>query len=194
MIIKRILAVLVVVAAASSCAQARATTVNVNYAGRSGYTAIGSFTYDSATAPTVITEANGAAPTSVIQSFTISFYSPINTLLETGSAVVNGVSSDRFFRLTYNTSTNLITTLDADIGGSYQYFLTNLRTPTGMVVGAGVTGFNFFNRATANTALDTATTVTTTVASTVAAVPEPAGWTVLPIAALGLLALRRRRV
>ena len=192
MSIKKIISGLLLASVLGASIPANATVVAINYIGTNGYTASGSFTYDGATAPSVITEANGATTTSVIQSFNISFLSPSKMLLETGSSVINGVSSDRFFRLTYNTVTNSITSLDADIGGTYQYFLSNLRTPTGSVVFPGATGFNFFNRATANAALDTATSITTTVSNSTAAVPEPAGLLVLPVALLGLLAMRRR--
>lgn len=192
MSIKKIISGLIVASVVAFSIPANATVVAISYNGTNGYTASGSFTYDGASAPSVITEANGATATSVIQSFNISFFNPAKVLLETGSAVINGISSDRFFRLTYNTVTNLITSLDADIGGTYQYFLSNLRTPTGSVVTPGVTGFNFFNRATANAALDTAATIRTTVSNSTTAVPEPAGLLVLPVALLGLLALRRR--
>ncbi len=171
-------------------AAAQATTVNVNYTGINGYTATGSFSYNGATAPTVITEANGSGATTTIQSFTLSFYDPSKMLLESGSSVINGVSSDRFFRLTYNTATNMITTLDGDVGGAYTYFLTNLRTPTGSSVAAGQTTFNFFNRNTANTALDTAPSIQSTVVPTVASVPEPSTWSILLAGGLAGLAVR----
>ena len=170
--------------------KAHATTVNINYTGMNGYTAAGRFTYNGATAPTVITEANGLGATSTIQSFAISFYNPSKTLLETGSTVVNGMSSDNFFRLTYNTATNTISTLDADVGGAYTYFLTNLRTPTGSVVPTGQTTFNFFNRTTANAALDTATSIQSTVVPTVANVPEPSTWSVLLAGGLSAVVVR----
>ncbi len=192
MTLTQLMSGLVIASIAAVSLPANATTVAINYTGLNGYTAVGSFTYNGATAPTVITEANGAAATNVIQSFSITFANPAHTVIESGSAVINGVSSDRFFRLTYNTSTNAITTLDADIGGTYTYFLSNLRTPTGSVVPAGQTGFNFFDRTRANAALDTAPTITTTVSANVA-VPEPSSVLVLPVALLGLLAMRRRQ-
>jgi hypothetical protein len=116
----------------------------------------------------------------------------MGALLESGSSVVSGVSSDRFFRLDYNTQAQIISSLDADIGGSsYQYFLTNLRTPDGMIVGPGVTTFNFLYRPNADVALDTAASVRVT---SVSQVPEP-GTVLLLFSGLGgLILFRRRRV
>lgn len=187
--LRRVTALAVIAAAPLFAPAAGATTVTINYAGTNGYTAIGSFTYNGATAPTVITE-SGSGATSTISAFSISFYDPSKTLLETGSSVVSGVSSDSFFRLVYNTATNSITTLDADVGGAYNYFLTNLRTTTGSVVPAGITTFNFFKRNNANAALDTAATVQSTVVPATAAVPEPPALSVLLVGGLAALIAR----
>ena len=170
---------------------ARATVVDLSWSGENGYTAAGQFSYDGATAPSVITE-KGAGATSTVQSFSISFYDPTHTLLESGSSVIAGVSSDRYFTLTYDTAANTISSLDADIGGSYFYFLSDLRTPTGDVVGPGETGFNFFDRRNADVALDTASSITTTVVPTGSPVPEPAPLGAALPAALALLIARRR--
>ncbi|MBV9384876.1 MAG: PEP-CTERM sorting domain-containing protein [Chroococcidiopsidaceae cyanobacterium CP_BM_ER_R8_30] len=156
---------------------AQAADFDFSWKGDNGYSALGSFSYDEANAPTFISE-SGAGPTKFLQSFSVSFFDPANNPLESGSSVVNGVSSDRFFRLDFNSQTQNISVLDADVGGtSYQYFLTNLRTPTGDVVPPGVTTFNFFNRATADAALDSSSTVQVT------QVPEPSS--LLGILALG---------
>jgi len=122
-------------AIASNSADASATTVDLSWSGVNGYSAIGSFTYDRASAPAVIIE-SGAGATKTVQSFSITFFDPAHTVLESGSAVIAGVSSDRFFQLTFNTLTSAVSVLDGDIGGTYIYFLTDLRTPTGSVVPA----------------------------------------------------------
>ena len=171
-----------------------ATIVDFAWTGGAGYTAAGSFSYNAATTPVSFSEMPGAGPTTYVQSFTISFFDPSHALLETGSSVVNGVSTDRFFRLDYNTSTEAIGSLDGDIGtSSYQYFLTNLRTVDGMVVGPGVTGFNFFYRPNADVALDAASSIRVV---SVSQTPEPA--TLSLLGASGCLtvlvcAVRRRR-
>jgi len=177
-------------AIASTSAGAAATTVDLSWSGVNGYSAIGSFTYDGASAPAVITE-NGAGATKTVQSFSITFFDPAHTVLESGSAVVAGVSSDRFFTLTFNTLTSVISVLDGDIGGNYIYFLTDLRTPTGSVVPAGVTGFNFFDRRTANAALDTATSISAVIEAG-QPVPEPASVALVLTAFMSLMAFRRR--
>lgn len=149
-----------------------AEIVNFSWTGAAGYTATGSFVFDPATTPTSFSEVPGVGPTSYLQSFSVSFFDPGHNVLESGSSIVAGVSSDRFFRLDYNTQTQTVSSLDADIGGtSYQYFLTNLRTPGGQVVGPGVTDFNLFYRPGNTPSLDSAKTVRVT---SVSQTPEPA--------------------
>ncbi len=176
-------------AIASTSADARATTVDLSWSGVNGYSAIGSFTYDGASAPAVITE-SGAGVTKTVQSFSITFFDPAHTVLESGSAVIAGVSSDRFFQLTFNTLTSALSVLDGDVGGTYIYFLTDLRTPTGSVVPAGTTGFNFFDRRTANAALDTASSINAVVEAA-QPVPEPASVLLVTTAFMSLLAFKR---
>ncbi len=177
-------------AIASISAGARATTVDLSWSGVNGYSAVGSFTYDGASAPAVITE-SGAGATKTIQSFFITFFDPAHTVLESGSAVIAGVSSDRFFQLTFNTLTSAVSVLDGDVGGAYIYFLTDLRTPTGSVVPAGTTGFNFFDRRTANAALDTATSISAVIEAA-QPVPEPAAMVLVTTAFISLMAFKRR--
>ena len=176
--------------AAFSAAGAHATTVDLSWSGANGYSAVGNFTYDGSSAPVVITE-SGAGATKTVQSFSVTFFDPARTVLESGSAVIAGVSSDRFFQLTFNTLTNAVSVLDADIGGTYFYFLTNLRTPTGSVVPAGTTGFNFFDRRNASSALDAAASVSAVVQST-QAVPEPSALVLTITAFMSLMAFKRR--
>lgn len=166
---------------------ARATAVDFSWSGANGYSAVGSFTYDGSSAPALIVE-SGAGATKSVQSFSVSFFDPARTVLESGSSVIAGVSSDRFFRLSFDTSSNVVSVIDADIGGSYFYFLTNLRTPTGSTVPAGTTGFNLFDRRTANAALDTAPSLT----AVVRAVPEPSAPALIVTAMISLMVLRRR--
>ncbi|MBV9034275.1 MAG: PEP-CTERM sorting domain-containing protein [Acidobacteriaceae bacterium] len=166
------------------------TLVDFRWTGTNSYSALGSFIYNEATTPTSFSETPGVGPTQYVQSFSVSFFDPTGALLESGSSVINGVSSDRFFRLDYNTQSRTISSLDADIGGSsYQYFLTNLRTPDGMVVPPGVTTFNFFYRPNADSALDTAASVQVT---SVSQVPEPATSALLLLSGLGGLVLWHR--
>jgi hypothetical protein len=166
---------------------AHATTIDFSWSGANGYSAVGSFTYDGSSAPALIVE-NGAGATKSVQSFSVSFFDPARTVLEAGSAVIAGVSSDRFFQLSFDTLSNVVSVIDADIGGPYIYFLSNLRTPTGSTVPAGTTGFNFFDRRTANSALDTAPSLT----AVVRAVPEPSALTLIATALISLMVLRRR--
>ena len=169
-----------------------ATVVDFKWTGDAGYSALGSFSYDAPLNTTSITE-SGAGATKYVEQFSISFFDPSKAVLETGASVVDGTSLDRFFRLSYDTTTHLISSLDADIGGtSYQYFLTNLRTPDGTVVGPGVTGFNFFYRPNADMALDIATNVQVT---SISQTPEPASISLLASAGLvgmGVSWLRKR--
>ena len=144
---------------------AQAVEFNFNWKGDKGYSAIGAFSYDDK-APEVISE-SGAGPTKFLQSFSLSFFDPTQKLLETGSSVVNGVSSDKYFRFDFDTKTKNVSVLDGDVGGAYIYFLSNLRTPNGDMVGPGVTAFNFFDRRSADAALDSGSSVQVTT------VPEP---------------------
>ncbi|MBR8838997.1 MAG: PEP-CTERM sorting domain-containing protein [Stigonema ocellatum SAG 48.90 = DSM 106950] len=148
---------------------AQATDFNFSWKGDNGYSATGSFSYDETKAPEVISE-SGAGQTQYLQSLSVSFFDPAQNLLESGSSVVNGVSSDRFLRLDFDTQSQKISTLDTDIGGTdYQYFLTNLRTPSGQVVEPGITNFNLFSRPNGTPLLDSSSTVQVTKKR----VPEP---------------------
>ncbi len=193
--VKSILSIAAITAAMTVCPASQAATViaDFSWTGGNGYSATGSFSYDPATTPVSFSEAPGAGPTTYLQSFSVSFFDPQHTLLESGSSVVNGVSSDRFFRLDYNTQSRTISSLDGDVGGSsYQYFLTNLRTPDGQVVSPGMTGFNFFYRPNADNGLDSASSVQIT---SVSQTPEPATLSLFALVGslAGLAMLRRSK-
>jgi len=185
-------AVLLCSLAALPCSHARAAEiVDFAWSGSAGYSATGSFIFDPASTPESFVE-SGAGATSYLRSFSVSFFDPANSLLESGSSIVDGISSDRFFRLEYDTRNQTVASLDADVGGSsYQYFLTNLRTPAGQVVPPGVTGFNLFSRATGTPVLDSASSIRIT---SVSQVPEPVSAVLVAFGiAFGIPALQRLR-
>ncbi len=170
---------------AASINPAQAIDWNFNWKGDNGYSATGAFSYDETTAPQLISE-SGAGPTKFLQSLSVSFFDPAQNLLESGSAIVNGVSSDRFLRLDFDTQSKNISVLDTDIGGTdYQYFLTNLRTPSGEVVGPSVTTFNLFYRPNGTPLLDSSSRVQVTQA------PEPT--TIVGTLVAGCLGMGLRR-
>ncbi len=183
--------VLATIAATTNPVQA--VQVNFSWNGNQGYSATGSFIYDETKAPTFISE-SGAGLTKFLQSFSISFLDPTQKVLESGSAVVNGVSSDKFLRLDFDSTSKNISVLDGDIGGTYKYFLTNLRTPDGNRVGPGITTFNFFDRTNADVALDISPSVQVVGAGpTIPSVPEPT-MTLGTLVAGGLsIALKRKK-
>ncbi len=168
---------------------AQAVDFNFSWKGDNGYSATGAFSYDETNAPEVISE-SGAGSTKFLQSLSVSFFDPAQNLLESGSSVVNGVSSDRFLRFDFDTQSQNISVLDADIGGTaYNYFLTDLRTPSGEVVAPGITTFNLFYRPNGTPFLDSSSSVQVTPAS----VPEPT-MTVGALVVGGLgIALRRKK-
>lgn len=169
---------------------AQAIDLNFNWKGVNGYSATGEFSYDETKAPELISE-SGAGATNFLQSFSVSFFDPNNNLLESGSSVVNGVSSDSFFRFNFDTKTQQISLLDADIGGSsYQYFLTDLRTLDGKAVTMPLPTFNFFYRPQASSALDYSSVVQVTPTS----VPEPTMGLATLVAGGLFVALRRKKV
>ncbi len=57
---------------AIAASPAQAIDFNFNWLGDAGYSAIGSFSYDEATAPTIISE-SGAGATNFLQSLSVSF-------------------------------------------------------------------------------------------------------------------------
>ncbi|WP_392533561.1 PEP-CTERM sorting domain-containing protein [Nostoc sp. C117] len=79
----------------------RAAEFKFNWKGDSGYLAKGSFNYDTTTAPNIISEA-GLGTTKNLQSLSISFFDPLNNLINSLTPVVNGVSNYSFLRFNFN--------------------------------------------------------------------------------------------
>ncbi|MCC5603124.1 PEP-CTERM sorting domain-containing protein [Nostoc favosum] len=95
----------VAVAAANNPAQA--IELNFNWQGDAGYSAIGSFSYDETTAPTIISE-SGSGATNFLQSLNVSFLDPSNNPLGTYNTVTGGVSQSNFFAFNFDTSTQTL--------------------------------------------------------------------------------------
>ncbi|MCC5603125.1 PEP-CTERM sorting domain-containing protein [Nostoc favosum] len=95
----------VAVAAANNPAQA--IELNFNWQGDAGYSAIGSFSYDETTAPTIISE-SGSGATNFLESLNVSFLDPSNNPLGTYNTVTGGVSQSDFFAFNFDTSTHTL--------------------------------------------------------------------------------------
>ncbi|MEH2315932.1 PEP-CTERM sorting domain-containing protein [Nostoc sp.] len=94
---------------------AQAVDLNFNWLGNAGYSAVGSFSYDEATAPTIISE-SGSGATKFLQSLNVSFLDPSKNLLGTYNTVNGGVSQSQFFTFNFDTSTQKLFG-PFDIGG-----------------------------------------------------------------------------
>ncbi|MEH1834468.1 MAG: PEP-CTERM sorting domain-containing protein [Nostoc sp.] len=97
-------AALSVAIAAGANNPAQAIEFNFNWQGDAGYSAIGSFSYDEATAPKIISE-SGSGATNFLQSLNVSFLDPSKNLLGTYNTVSGGVSQSDFFAFNFDTST-----------------------------------------------------------------------------------------
>ncbi|MEH1845144.1 MAG: PEP-CTERM sorting domain-containing protein [Nostoc sp.] len=86
---------------------ADAAEFNFNWKGDTGYSAKGSFNYDTTTAPSVISEA-GLGATKNLQSLSISFFDPLNTFINSFTPVLSGVSNYRYLRLNFDNTTQQI--------------------------------------------------------------------------------------
>jgi len=95
----------VAVAVANNPAQA--IELNFNWQGDAGYSAIGSFSYDETTAPTIISE-SGSGATNFLQSLNVSFLDPSNNPLGTYNTVSGGVSESDFFAFNFDSSTQTL--------------------------------------------------------------------------------------
>ncbi|MBG1263638.1 PEP-CTERM sorting domain-containing protein [Nostoc commune] len=83
---------------------AQAVDLNFNWQGNAGYSAVGSFSYDEAIAPTIISE-SGSGATNFLQSLNVSFLDPSKNLLGTYNTVSAGVSESDFLAFNFDTST-----------------------------------------------------------------------------------------
>lgn len=86
---------------------AQAIAFNFNWEGDAGYSAVGTFSYDETTAPAIITE-SGAGSTNVLQSLSVSFLDPSDTLLGSYNTVAGGVSESQFFTFNFDTATETL--------------------------------------------------------------------------------------
>jgi hypothetical protein len=169
---------------------AQAIAFNYSFQTNTGYSGTGNFSYDETTAPTTISEA-GAGPTGFLQSLSLSVFAPNGNLLDSGSTVVNGVSSSPFLQFEFNTLTKKLSVLDTNTsssGNDVSYFITNFFDPNNNRLNTPSTSFNLFSftqSTNTTTFLGTAPTIE------VAATPEPAS--VLGLLAFGALGATLKR-
>ena len=108
-------AVLAMALALETANPAQAIEFNFSWQGDAGYSALGKFNYDETTAPLIIAE-SGLGPTQYLQSLSVSFFDPSNTLLGTYNSVTGGVSDSPFFTFNFDTSNQSLFG-NLDIGG-----------------------------------------------------------------------------
>ena len=138
-----------------------------------GYVGQGTFSYDAATAPPVIIE-SGSGPTATLQSLSLSVFDQSSILLDSGTAISGGVSSDSYLGFQFTTATLALSLMDNStrlLGQDVSYFISNFVDPSNTPVTPGSTTFNLF-RATDSTS--TATYLGSTATISVTMVPEPA--------------------
>ncbi|MBD2532618.1 hypothetical protein H6G97_24740 [Nostoc flagelliforme FACHB-838] len=82
---------------------AHAAEFNFNWKGDTGYSAQGSFNYDTTTAANVISEA-GLGATKNLQSLTISFFDPLSNLINSFTPVLSGVSNYSYLRFNFDST------------------------------------------------------------------------------------------
>ncbi|MCW5316472.1 PEP-CTERM sorting domain-containing protein [Nostoc sp. KVJ3] len=82
---------------------ADAAEFNFNWKGDTGYSAKGSFDYDTTNAPSIISE-TGSGATKNLQSLSISFFDPFSTLINSFTPVLNGVSNYSFLRFNFDST------------------------------------------------------------------------------------------
>ncbi|MDF5708692.1 MAG: PEP-CTERM sorting domain-containing protein [Nostoc sp. S4] len=86
---------------------AHAAEFNFNWKGDTGYSAKGSFNYDTKTAPSVISE-TGSGATKYLQSLSISFFDPFSNFINSFTPVLSGVSNYGFLRFNFDNTTQKI--------------------------------------------------------------------------------------
>ncbi|ODG98094.1 hypothetical protein A4S05_10810 [Nostoc sp. KVJ20] len=86
---------------------ANAAEFNFSWEGDTGYSAKGSFNYDTTTAPSVISEA-GLGATKNLQSLSVSFFDPLSNLINSFTPVLSGVSNYGYLRFKFDNTTEKI--------------------------------------------------------------------------------------
>jgi hypothetical protein len=94
---------------------AHAITIDFQWTGTTGYLAKGSFSYDEATAPKIISE-KGIGKTNILQSLAVTFYTPSGELISRYEDIVNGVAKGNYFEFNFDTENQQIFGF-IDIGG-----------------------------------------------------------------------------
>ncbi|MEH2137234.1 PEP-CTERM sorting domain-containing protein [Nostoc sp.] len=94
---------LVLAIAISTHNLADAAEFNFSWKGDTGYSAKGSFNYDTTTAPSVISEA-GLGATKSLQSLSVSFFDPFSTLINSFTPILSGVSNYGFLRFNFDST------------------------------------------------------------------------------------------
>ncbi|MEH2369293.1 PEP-CTERM sorting domain-containing protein [Nostoc sp.] len=82
---------------------AHAAEFKFNWKGDTGYSAKGSFNYDTTTAPSVISE-TGLGTTKNLQSLSISFFDPLSNLINSFTPVLSGISNYSFLRFNFDST------------------------------------------------------------------------------------------
>jgi hypothetical protein len=186
-------ALLITAALFLTASASRGATFAYSFTTNTGYTGAGEFSYDAVTAPAVIVE-SGSGQTTSLRSLSLAIFSPSSTLLDSGSAVIDSVSSSPYLGFEYDTATLALSLLDNNTtasGNDVSYFVSNYVDPANTPVTPGSTTFNLFS---STRSTNTAVFLGSAAEIVVTPVPEPATTTVAGIALLaigGLLRLRR---
>jgi MYXO-CTERM domain-containing protein len=186
-------ALLVMAALFLTASASQGATFAYSFTTNTGYTGAGEFSYDAATAPAVIIE-SGSGQTTSLRSLSLAIFSPSSTLLDSGSAVIDSVSSSPYLGFEYDTATLALSLLDNNTtasGNDVSYFVSNYVDPANVPVTPGSTTFNLFS---STRSTNTAVFLGSAAQIVVTPVPEPATTTVAGMALLaigGLLRLRR---
>lgn len=133
---------------AVSSAQAADFAFSANFT--NGYSAEGSFTTKTNTPASFSEISPGNIPfsTQFLESQSLSIFDSTNKLLQSGSSVINGISTDKFFRLDYDKSlTPNLSALNVSTETPSQnqyYFIGNNINPSATPVAVGSTNYNLF--------------------------------------------------
>jgi len=160
-------------------------TYAYSFTTNTGYTGAGEFSYDAATAPAVIVE-SGSGPTTTLLSLSLAIFSPSSTLLDSGSAVINSLSSSPYLGFEYDTATLALRLLDNNTtssGNDVSYFVSNYVDPANAPVTPGSTTCNLFST---TRSTNTAAFLGSASQIVVTAVPEPATTTAAGMAFLAV--------